>query len=76
MNASKENAVRAGAIIRMMKQLPEIKDVPQLDFVINFIDAAHTKLPTEASYQAEKQRRKNDVIRQRTPRPQRKIVST
>jgi hypothetical protein len=58
MNASKENAVRAGAIIRMMKEIPEIKDVPQLDFVLNFIDATHTKLPTEASYEATKQRRK------------------
>jgi hypothetical protein len=74
MNASKENAIRAGAIIRMMKELPEIKDVPQLDFVLNFIDAAQTKLPTEASYEADKQRRKNDAIRQRTARPERKDV--
>jgi hypothetical protein len=75
MNASKENATRAGAIIRMMKELPGIKDVPQLDFVLNFIDAAHTKLPTEASYQADKQRRRNDAIRQRTQRPQRKELT-
>jgi hypothetical protein len=63
MRASKEEAINAGTALNELEQTFAGNTVlrsTKLKFNIirDFIDAAHTKLPTEASYQADKQRRR------------------
>lgn len=52
MNASKENARKARDYV------PHTLPSPDREFLIEFLDAAERKLPTEAAYAADKKRSK------------------
>jgi hypothetical protein len=56
MNASKENATIA--IAHLEKLCIQWGEGPDRQFVREFLEAAHRKLPSEASYAKEKTRRK------------------
>ena len=63
MNASKENASMAWKYLNSIRrQLDSVHLNTSIEeratFITNFLDAAHTKLPTEAAYDRDKQRRK------------------
>lgn len=55
MNASKENAIKAAEALRaaLVKHPGIGRDI---DFVADFLIAAHKKLPTEAAFAADKAR--------------------
>lgn len=57
MRASKENAKRA------LKHLSKLDSSVGVKFVVEFVQAAERKLPTEAAYEREKDRRKPAVAK-------------
>lgn len=60
MNASKENAAKARKVLVDLTTMLTINGIHgsvDLDFLDEFLDAAHAKLPTEEAFAKEKKRR-------------------
>jgi hypothetical protein len=64
MNASKENAKKANAYAYDLQANPlTLRDrMNRLEFIRRFLDAAERKLPTEAAFKRDQQRRKKAAV--------------